>query len=131
MPEIVFNIRTSADLAAAKDAKSALEDSIKVVKAGSPEAEALNKQLEAVNVALTSEAAAAVRAAEGLERLIAAKKKLKQDTTAEESALGDIKGTLEHANASDDDWVQKQLKASSELKKYVKDLEGGEKGAEK
>lgn len=89
-----FHIKTSADLTAARDTRKALEDAIKQTESLGKDSSALKAQLAKVDAALLGESAAAVRAAEALEKVIAAKKKLGADTSGEQKALAGIKNLL-------------------------------------
>lgn len=90
MPDFNFKIKTEADLKALEATKSGLEESRKATAALGKDTSALEAEIRKVDAALQSEAANAVRSAEGLKKAIDATKQAKGDSKPLESQLRDL-----------------------------------------
>jgi len=86
MSPVQIRVETSGDLATLKETARDLQAAIKETKALGQDTAALDTQLKTVQATLTGENAAAIRLADSLEKIIAAKRKLGADTSAEEAA---------------------------------------------
>jgi len=90
MPDFNYKIKTEADLKALEATKAGLEESRKATAALGKDTSALEAEIRKVDAALQSEAANAVRSAEGLKKAIDATKQAKGDSKPLESQLRDL-----------------------------------------
>jgi len=94
MPEFEIQIKTTADLKAANDLKSALQDQIKAAKSLGQDASGLESRLQAVSGALNSTAANTVRLTAAKKSAANAARLLGKDSTALTQALSQIGATV-------------------------------------
>ncbi len=98
-----IEIKTKADLAAAKESTRALGEAIKETKALGKDASELEAHLEKLNVALAGESARLLGLASALEKSVGAMRAMKADTSLLDAQLAAVKAKLAtHANVS---WV--------------------------
>jgi hypothetical protein len=91
MADLKFKIKTEADLKALKETKTGLEEAAKATKALGQNTDQLEKEIKQVDDALNSEAASAVKAAEGFKKAIAATKQAGGDASGLKRQLGAVR----------------------------------------